>query len=78
MLTLLKKETIEEVILATNLTLEGQATGDFLLDLLNRLSTNDKAINVTQLARGMPIGGELEYMDPGTLNQAFTDRRSVR
>jgi recombination protein RecR len=78
LLTLLKKETIEEVILATNLTLEGQATGDFLLDLLNGLSTNEKAINVTQLARGMPIGGELEYMDPGTLNQAFTDRRSVR
>lgn len=73
LLEMLDKETVEEIILATNLTLEGQATGDFLLDLLQ-----GKALKVTQLARGMPIGGELEYMDPGTLNQAFTDRRSVK
>ena len=72
LLKLLEKEEISEVILANNLTLEGQATGDFLLDLLQ-----PKNIPVTRLARGMPIGGELEYMDPGTLNQAFTDRRAV-
>jgi recombination protein RecR len=63
---------IKEAILATNLTLEGQATGDFLLDLLQ-----SKSISVTRLARGMPMGGELEYMDSGTLHQAFSDRRSV-
>jgi len=73
LLELLGNADIGEVILATNLTLEGQATGDFLLDLLQ-----GRSIKVTQLARGMPIGGELEYMDPGTLNQAFSDRRSVR
>jgi recombination protein RecR len=72
LLELLEKSEIKEVILATNLTLEGQATGDFLLDLLQ-----SKSVAVTQLARGMPIGGELEYMDPGTLNQAFSDRRPV-
>ena len=73
LLELLGNTDIDEVILATNLTLEGQATGDFLLDLLQ-----SKSVKVTQLARGMPIGGELEYMDPGTLNQAFSDRRPVR
>ena len=72
LLELLGKTVVDEVILATNLTLEGQATGDFLLDLLQ-----SRSVNVTQLARGMPIGGELEYMDPGTLNQAFSDRRPV-
>ncbi len=67
--TLLDKESVDEVILATNLTLEGQATAGFLLDLLQPRSTR-----VTRLARGIPIGGELEYMDPGTLVQAFSDR----
>ncbi len=71
-ITLLDKESIDEVILATNLTLEGQATGDFLLGLLQ-----EKSVPVTRLARGIPMGGELEYMDPGTLDQAFTDRRTV-
>ncbi len=73
LLTLIADDPIEEVIMATNLTLEGQATGDFLLDLLQ-----EKSVQVTQLARGMPIGGELEYMDAGTLNQAFSDRRLAR
>lgn len=73
LLTLIADSAIDEVILATNLTLEGQATGDFLLDLLQ-----EKKVQVTQLARGMPIGGELEYMDAGTLNQAFSDRRLAR
>ena len=71
-MALLENESINEVILATNLTLEGQATADFLLDLLQ-----GKPVSVTRLARGMPMGGELEYMDPGTLNQAFTDRREI-
>ncbi len=63
---------ITEVVLATNLTIEGEATADFIADLL--VST---ALSVTRLARGVPVGGELEYMDAGTLNQAFTDRRAV-
>jgi recombination protein RecR len=72
LLALLDSKVVEEVILATNLTLEGQATGDFLLDLLHK-----KPLKVTRLARGMPMGGELEYMDPGTLDQAFSDRRQI-
>ncbi|MEM7196518.1 MAG: recombination mediator RecR [Pseudomonadota bacterium] len=69
---LLAKESISEVILATNLTIEGQATADYLIDLVA-----PRGIAITRLARGLPMGGELEYMDPGTLDQAFADRRSV-
>ena len=72
LLGLLDSKVVEEVILATKLTLVGQATGDFLLDLLHK-----KPLKVTRLARGMPMGGELEYMDPGTLDQAFSDRRQI-
>ncbi len=70
LLTLVKTDPVDEIILATNLTTEGQATADFIIDLMQ-----PTGIEVTRLARGMPMGGELEYMDPGTLNQAFSDRR---
>ncbi len=72
LLRLVEEESVSEIILATNLTVEGQATADFLLDLFQ-----DKNVKVTRLARGMPMGGELEYLDPATLNQAFADRRST-
>ena len=63
---------VEEVILGTNLTVEGQATADYLSDLLQ-----PQSIKVSRLARGVPAGGELEYMDANTLNQAFSDRRTL-
>jgi len=63
---------IAEMILATNLTMEGQATSDFIINLME-----SRGIKVSRLARGLPMGGELEYMDPGTLNQAFSDRKPV-
>ncbi len=72
LLALVKADPIDEIILATNLTIEGQSTADFIIDLMK--STR---IKVTRLARGMPMGGELEYMDSATLNQAFSDRRVV-
>ncbi len=72
LLALVKADPVGEIILATNLTVEGQATADFIIDLMQ-----PTGILVTRLARGMPMGGELEYMDPGTLNQAFSDRREV-
>lgn len=72
MLTLVQTENITEVILATNLTLEGESTADYIADQLQSLS-----VAVTRLARGVPVGGELEYMDAGTLTQAFSDRRAV-
>ena len=61
---------INEIVLATNLTLEGQATADFIASLFE-----SSHIQVSRLARGVPVGGELEYMDPGTLYQAFEERR---
>ncbi len=72
MQALVQEANIQEVILATNLTLEGEATADYIADLLS-----DSLVSVTRLARGVPVGGELEYMDPGTLNQAFADRRKL-
>jgi recombination protein RecR len=64
--------TVREVILATNFTNEGEATAHTIAELL---SARDLA--VSRLARGVPIGGELEYVDAGTLAQALRDRRSV-
>jgi recombination protein RecR len=61
-----------EVILATNFTMEGEATAHYLANLL--LS---QGIKVTRIARGLPVGGELEHVDSGTLAQAFLERRTV-
>jgi len=70
LLDLISQGGVQEVILGTNLTVEGQATADYLSDLLQ-----SREITVSRLARGVPAGGELEYMDANTLNQAFSDRR---
>lgn len=67
---LIEQEQINEVIIATNLTTEGEATADYLHQLLEGSS-----VAVTRLARGVPVGGELEYIDHSTLSQAFADRR---
>lgn len=68
--TLIEHERIDELIIATNLTTEGEATADYLHQLLE-----DCSVKITRLARGVPVGGELEYIDNSTLSQAFTDRR---
>lgn len=69
---LLETEPIDEVIVATNLTVEGEATAEYLHQLMEK-----RALKVTRLARGVPVGGELEYMDQGTLAQAFAGRRPL-
>jgi recombination protein RecR len=61
---------VEEVILATNFTNEGEATAHYLTSLLR-----SKGLKVTRIARGVPVGGELEYVDSGTLAQALRERR---
>jgi len=61
---------IEEVILAMNATVEGQTTAHYLMDLLGDMK-------VTRLAHGVPVGGELDYLDEGTLSAAFKARRSL-
>jgi recombination protein RecR len=63
---------IDEVVLAMNVTLEGQTTMHYVADRLARLP-----VRVTQLAHGMPVGGELDYLDEGTLAQALRARRPV-
>jgi len=60
---------IEEVILATNSTVEGEATAFYIADLVKA-----KGIYVTRIAHGIPLGGELEYVDGGTLAQAMAAR----
>jgi len=66
----LEQGVVQEVVIATNLTAEGEATSDYI-----RQITEPMSVKVTRLARGVPVGGELEYMDQGTLAQAFNDRR---
>ncbi len=65
----LQQEPVEEVILATNPTLEGETTAQYLAELLS-----DLPVKVTHLAQGVPLGGELEYLDGGTLSRAFSGR----
>ncbi|PPC81857.1 MAG: recombination protein RecR [Methylotenera sp.] len=63
---------VTEVILATNYTVEGDATAHYISELLRA-----RGIKVSRIARGMPMGGEIEYVDSGTLAQAMIERRSV-
>jgi recombination protein RecR len=63
---------IDEVVLAMNATLEGQTTAHYVTDRLEGLP-----IRLTQLAHGLPVGGELDYLDEGTLAQALRARRPV-
>lgn len=64
--------TVREVILATNFTNEGEATAHYVGSILAA-----KGIKVTRIARGVPVGGELEYVDSGTLAQALRERRAA-
>jgi recombination protein RecR len=69
---LLNVNEVKELIMATNLTVEGEATAHFVAELVS-----GRPLVVTRLARGVPVGGELEYMDHGTLEQAFDGRLSM-
>jgi recombination protein RecR len=63
---------VKEVVLATNFTVEGEATAHYIGELLH-----NKGVKVTRIARGLPVGGELEHVDSGTLAQAVIERREV-
>jgi recombination protein RecR len=63
---------VEEIILAMNATIEGQTTVHYLMDSLAA-----SGVKVTRLAHGVPVGGELDYLDEGTLSAAFKARRSL-
>ena len=66
------EEGITEVILATNPTVEGEATAYYLTDMLQ-----PQGVNVSRIAHGVPLGGELEFVDGSTLAHAFSGRRPV-
>jgi recombination protein RecR len=63
---------VREVILATNPNVEGDTTAQYLMQLLKPLG-----VRVTRLARGLPVGGDLEYADEVTLAQAMENRRAI-
>ena len=71
---LIKRATEQpcEVILATNFTVEGEATAHYIATLLNV-----QGVKVSRIARGLPVGGELEHVDSGTLAQAVLERRAI-
>ncbi len=68
----LEKEPIQEVLIATNPNMEGEATAMYLARLLH-----PKGVRVTRLARGLPVGGDLEYADEITLSRALEGRRDI-
>ncbi|HET7364562.1 MAG TPA: recombination mediator RecR [Burkholderiales bacterium] len=63
---------VREVILATNFTNEGEATAHYIAEMLRA-----RGVKVSRIARGVPLGGELEYVDAGTLSQALLERREI-
>ena len=63
---------VEEVILATNFTNEGEVTAHYLTEMLK-----SRGLRVSRIARGGPVGGELDYVDPGTLAQALRERKPL-
>ena len=69
----IKKDNIEEVILATSATVEGQTTAFYIQDSLK--NTN---VKISKLAQGLPVGGEIENLDDGTLISAFKNRQSFQ
>ncbi len=64
------KEATEEVVLAMNATIDGQTTAYYITDQLSECN-----VKISRLARGVPVGGELDYMDDGTLMEALESRQ---
>lgn len=68
----LTSDEVKEVIMATNLTVEGEATATYLARLIK-----PTGVKVTRIARGVPVGGDLEYVDEVTLTMALEGRREI-
>jgi recombination protein RecR len=68
----LREESISELILATNPTVEGEATAHYIAEM-----ARTEGVKVSRIAHGVPLGGELEYIDGGTLAHAFSSRRTL-
>ena len=72
MLSRIDNENIQEVILALSATVNGQTTSHYIADRLE-----GKGVTITGLARGIPVGGELDYLDDSTITTAFKSRKAV-
>ena len=72
MLEKVREQNINEVILATSLTTAGQTTAHYIVSKFERTK-----VKITRLARGLPAGGELDYLDEATLSQALCERIDV-
>ncbi|HEY7884233.1 MAG TPA: recombination mediator RecR [Cellvibrionaceae bacterium] len=72
LLQLLSDEPVSEIILATNPTVEGEATAYYISE-----RARSRGVTVSRIAHGVPLGGELEYIDGGTLAHAFASRRTL-
>jgi len=69
----IKRGSFQEVILATNPTREGEATASYIANVLRPLG-----VRITRIARGLPMGGDIEYADEVTLSEAMDGRRELR
>ncbi|MEN8174354.1 MAG: recombination mediator RecR [Pseudomonadota bacterium] len=69
----LAEGVVTEIILATNPTIEGEATAHYITEM-----ARERGVRTTRIAHGVPLGGELEYVDGGTLAHAFAGRREMR
>jgi recombination protein RecR len=67
-----QENTVDEVILALNATIDGQTTAHYVADLLK-----ETGVRITAIAHGVPVGGELDYLDEGTLTTALHSRRAL-
>ena len=72
MVDLVKKNSIKEVILATSASIEGETTSHYISD-----SLKGTKVKITRLAKGVPVGGEIEFLDDGTLFSAFKNRSPI-
>ena len=69
---MLKKNSIKEVILATSASIEGETTSHYIADSLKGIK-----VKISRLAKGVPVGGEIEFLDDGTLFSAFKNRAPI-
>ena len=69
----LNQGQVKEVILATNPTVEGEATAHFIAEMAHSMD-----VNISRIAHGVPVGGELEYVDGNTLSHALTGRKNYQ
>ena len=67
-----QKNSVKEVILATSASIEGETTAHYVAD-----SLKNTKVKITRLAKGVPVGGEIEHLDDGTLHSAFKNRSSI-